>query len=144
MLRIARKDIPPGGKPFKGKETPEEEALEEGMEDEEPENEEAPEPVPEKRMDDELASYPSCQISQLTVHYQPPTLGPFRCDHCVNWMGDGQCRFVEGEIAPDGFCNIYEPLEELEEVGHVVEQAQDIPKVNSQEMVEPVEEEGEL
>jgi len=110
MLRIAPSSKSP--KPIlpKEEEPLEEEVLEpEEPEDEEEEDEEEP-PMKGKSMDDELDSYPSCQISQLTVHYQPPNLGPFRCDHCLHWMGDGQCRFVEGEIDPEGLCNIYEPV----------------------------------
>ena len=33
-----------------------------------------------------------------------------RCALCKHFLGDGQCKIVEGQISPDGWCNYYAPL----------------------------------
>jgi len=49
------------------------------------------------------------KVDQSIVLYMTGDQGPFRCDHCVNWQGNGKCAIVNGQIDPAGCCNLFEP-----------------------------------
>ena len=55
-----------------------------------------------------LDGYPAHKVSPVMVLYMGPEMGPFECQNCVNWLGDGECAIVSGEIDPGGKCNLFE------------------------------------
>jgi len=47
-----------------------------------------------------------------SVAYQAEPKGDQRCDNCQFWIspegdGPGQCQIVEGDIDPNGWCNLW-------------------------------------
>jgi hypothetical protein len=52
---------------------------------------------------------PKHLMSQNAVVYMGGELGPFRCDHCEYFKAPSSCAIVEGQIDPEGCCNVYEP-----------------------------------
>lgn len=48
--------------------------------------------------------------------YQPPDQGPFECDNCIHFDGQGRCDKpeviadpqVQGNVEPEGCCNFFE------------------------------------
>ena len=47
------------------------------------------------------------KISQAAAKYQPQPKGQQRCDNCVNFQPPKACKFVQGDIAPGGWCQLY-------------------------------------
>jgi len=45
-------------------------------------------------------------VSQYTAGYKGPEEGPFNCGNCV-FFTDGTCKIVDGEIDPEGVCNLF-------------------------------------
>jgi hypothetical protein len=49
------------------------------------------------------------KISQANAKYQSTPKGDQRCDGCVNFQPPNACKFVEGDISPNGWCSLYAP-----------------------------------
>ena len=49
------------------------------------------------------------KISQEDAKYQGTPKGPQQCDGCINFQPPNACKFVEGEIKPDGWCQLFYP-----------------------------------
>ena len=50
--------------------------------------------------------------SQEQAGYMGPEAGPFQCQNCRHFQGDGQdCEIVEGPIQAEGCCNEFEPAQ---------------------------------
>jgi hypothetical protein len=47
------------------------------------------------------------KISQANVKYQSTPKGDQRCDVCVNFQPPNACKFVQGDISPSGWCNLF-------------------------------------
>ena len=47
------------------------------------------------------------KISQATANYQNTPKGDQRCDRCVNFQPPNACKFVQGEISPSGWCQLF-------------------------------------
>jgi len=47
------------------------------------------------------------KISQADAKYQGTPKGDQRCDRCVNFQPPKACKFVEGEISPSGWCQLF-------------------------------------
>jgi hypothetical protein len=49
------------------------------------------------------------KISQEDAKYQGTPKGPQQCDGCINFQPPNACKFVEGEIKPSGWCQLFYP-----------------------------------
>jgi hypothetical protein len=47
------------------------------------------------------------KISQADAKYQATPKGDQRCDVCVNFQPPNACKFVEGNISPSGWCQLF-------------------------------------
>ena len=47
------------------------------------------------------------KISQANAKYQSTPKGDQRCDVCVNFQPPNACKFVEGDISPSGWCELF-------------------------------------
>jgi hypothetical protein len=47
------------------------------------------------------------KFSQATAKYQPTPKGADRCANCSLYESAGNCKVVEGKVAPDGWCTLY-------------------------------------
>ena len=47
------------------------------------------------------------KIAQAAAKYQPQPKGQQRCDNCVNFQPPNACKFVQGDISPSGWCQLY-------------------------------------
>lgn len=47
------------------------------------------------------------KLSKAAVAYRDTPKGAHRCDNCRVWVPPNGCKSVEGEIAPQGWCNIW-------------------------------------
>lgn len=47
------------------------------------------------------------KISQAIAKYQGMPNGNDRCQVCANFQPPSACRFVEGEISPNGWCQLF-------------------------------------
>jgi hypothetical protein len=49
------------------------------------------------------------KISQADAKYQSTPKGDQRCDGCVNFQPPNACKFVQGDISPSGWCQLFAP-----------------------------------
>jgi len=49
------------------------------------------------------------KISQEVAKYQGSPNGDKRCDGCFNFQAPNGCRFVDGNISPSGWCQLFTP-----------------------------------
>lgn len=49
------------------------------------------------------------KISQGDAKYQGSPKGSQHCDGCVNFVAPNACKFVQGEISPNGWCQLFYP-----------------------------------
>ena len=49
------------------------------------------------------------KISQAAAKYQTTPKGDQRCDVCVNFQPPNGCKFVQGEISSNGWCQLFVP-----------------------------------
>jgi hypothetical protein len=47
------------------------------------------------------------KISQADAKYQATPKGDQRCDGCVNFQPPNACKFVQGDISPSGWCQLF-------------------------------------
>jgi hypothetical protein len=47
------------------------------------------------------------KISQADAKYQTAPKGDQRCDACVNFQPPNACKFVQGDISPSGWCQLF-------------------------------------
>jgi hypothetical protein len=47
--------------------------------------------------------------SQADAKYQTTPKGDQRCDNCVNFQPPNACKFVQGDISPNGWCQLFFP-----------------------------------
>ena len=47
------------------------------------------------------------KIGQATANYQNTPKGDQRCDRCVNFQPPNACKFVQGDISPSGWCQLF-------------------------------------
>ncbi len=49
------------------------------------------------------------KISQEEAKYQGMPKGNQHCDGCVNFEAPNGCKFVQGEVSPNGWCQLFYP-----------------------------------
>jgi len=49
------------------------------------------------------------KISQEEAKYQGTPKGNQHCDGCVNFEAPNGCKFVQGEVNPNGWCQLFYP-----------------------------------
>jgi hypothetical protein len=49
------------------------------------------------------------KISQADAKYQATPKGEQHCDGCVNFQPPKACKFVQGDISPTGWCQLFTP-----------------------------------
>jgi hypothetical protein len=49
------------------------------------------------------------KISQANAKYQDHPNGEARCDQCLQFQAPNSCKLVDGEIKPDGWCQLFAP-----------------------------------
>jgi hypothetical protein len=49
------------------------------------------------------------KISQADAKYQGTPKGDQRCDRCVNFQPPNACKFVQDDISPSGWCQLFFP-----------------------------------
>jgi hypothetical protein len=49
------------------------------------------------------------KISQEEAKYQGTPKGNQHCDGCVNFEAPTGCKFVQGEVSPNGWCQLFYP-----------------------------------
>jgi hypothetical protein len=49
------------------------------------------------------------KASQASVQYQGQPRGDQQCSGCIHFVGPNTCEMVEGEISPEGWCNLWAP-----------------------------------
>jgi hypothetical protein len=49
------------------------------------------------------------KISQAVANYQNTPKGDQRCDRCINFQPPNACKFVQGDISPSGWCELFAP-----------------------------------
>jgi hypothetical protein len=47
------------------------------------------------------------KISQALATYQATPKGADRCGVCTNFQPPNECKFVQGEISPSGWCQLF-------------------------------------
>ena len=47
------------------------------------------------------------KISPATANYQDTPKGDQRCAGCANFQPPNACKFVEGHISPNGWCQLF-------------------------------------
>ena len=47
------------------------------------------------------------KISKQAAKYQDQPKGQQRCEICINFQPPNQCRMVQGEIAKNGWCQLF-------------------------------------
>ena len=47
------------------------------------------------------------KISQADAQYQGTPKGDQHCDGCVNFQSPNACKFVQGDISPSGWCQLF-------------------------------------
>jgi nitrous oxide reductase len=53
------------------------------------------------------AALAASKFSQAMAKYQPTPKGANRCANCSLYESAGNCKVVEGKVAPDGWCMLY-------------------------------------
>ena len=49
------------------------------------------------------------KLSQADAKYQTTPRGDQHCDGCVNFQSPNACKFVDGDISPNGWCQLFGP-----------------------------------
>lgn len=73
-----------------------------------------PEDNPEEEAQEPEEAKPSSNVDKLdqsTVAYKTPDQGPFKCANCLYFQKPNACDMVDGEIHPEGYCNIFVKIE---------------------------------
>jgi hypothetical protein len=47
------------------------------------------------------------KISQVDAKYQGTPRGDQHCDGCFNFQPPKACKFVQGDISPGGWCQLF-------------------------------------
>ena len=47
------------------------------------------------------------KISQTDAQYQGTPKGDQHCDRCINFQAPNACKFVQGDISPSGWCQLF-------------------------------------
>ena len=53
------------------------------------------------------AAAQAAKVSQKIVKYQDTPKGDQRCEGCANFQPPNACKFVEGHISPNGWCQLF-------------------------------------
>jgi hypothetical protein len=91
---------------------------------------EEPEAPVEEGLSDEMSEMGDRpKVNKALVVYMGGEFGPFRCDRCQFFVGDGSCQMVEGDIDPAGCCDIFTPPDDSANASVVKEEPSvDVPE----------------
>jgi High potential iron-sulfur protein len=53
------------------------------------------------------AAMAQVKISQATANYQETPKSDQHCEGCANFQPPNACKFVEGHISPNGWCQLF-------------------------------------
>ena len=54
-----------------------------------------------------LTSARAAKVSQAAVGYQNSPKGDQQCSNCAQFLPPNACNFVDGNISPSGWCQIW-------------------------------------
>jgi hypothetical protein len=54
-----------------------------------------------------LTSARAAKVSKASVGYQTSPKGNEQCSNCAQFVTPNSCNFVEGDISPSGWCQIW-------------------------------------
>jgi High potential iron-sulfur protein len=49
------------------------------------------------------------KVSQADAKYQGEPKGQQHCDNCINFQPPAACKLVQGDVSPNGWCQLYSP-----------------------------------
>jgi hypothetical protein len=49
------------------------------------------------------------KITQTDAQYQATPKDDRHCDGCINFQPPNACKFVQGDISPSGWCQLFSP-----------------------------------
>lgn len=49
------------------------------------------------------------KITQTDAQYQATPKSDQHCDRCINFQAPNACKFVQGDISPSGWCQLFSP-----------------------------------
>jgi hypothetical protein len=49
------------------------------------------------------------KLGQADAKYQGAPKGDQHCDGCINFQPPNACKFVQGDISPSGWCQLFTP-----------------------------------
>jgi hypothetical protein len=52
------------------------------------------------------------KIAQTLANYQGTPKGNDHCEVCINFQPPHTCKFVQGQISPKGWCQLFTPKSE--------------------------------
>ncbi len=52
------------------------------------------------------------KVKQEQVHYQPEPKDGQQCSKCTNFEAPSGCKLVEGEINPNGYCQLFKAIKQ--------------------------------
>jgi hypothetical protein len=52
------------------------------------------------------------KVSQALANYQGTSKSTDHCGICINFQAPHTCKFVQGEISPKGWCQLFTPKSE--------------------------------
>ena len=54
-----------------------------------------------------LQAMAQTKLSQADAKYQTTPSGDHRCEGCANFQPPKECKFVQGDISPNGWCQLF-------------------------------------
>ena len=52
------------------------------------------------------------KVKQKDVHYQQDPKDGQQCSKCANFEAPASCKLVEGEINPNGYCQLFKAIKQ--------------------------------
>ncbi len=52
------------------------------------------------------------KVKQSEAHYQQEPKDGQSCSKCANFEAPKSCKLVEGEINPNGYCQLFKPIKQ--------------------------------
>jgi len=83
---------------------------------------------------------PAVVIPKALVVYMTGDMGPFKCSNCCYFSEPNSCSVVEGEIDPEGCCNMYCPPNH-DDLGSMNDDAEEVTEPDDNPDEEAAEEE---
>jgi len=52
------------------------------------------------------------KVKQTDVHYQQTPKDGLQCSNCANFEAPKSCKLVDGEINPNGYCQLFKAIKQ--------------------------------